>query len=200
MELQIATHTTLEGFFSDLLCEALAAEKLVLPDAAHAYLLQLMTEYAERDALYAATTRDERGTPALALLYQRAHSSAPHERFNAYRQLGDTALVVGGLFSPHIERSLVDLNYYVKMGGAAYSQASTLSSGSIFQTVLSSLASCFGRVVEVLTRVAEKTTLPVAKDVASLYERWIRSPNSEELQRRLMSQGMFPLRGLVEAV
>lgn len=38
----------------------------------------------------------------------------------------------------------------------------------------------------------EKTTLPVARDVAALYERFMRNPESAELQKRLMMQGLVP--------
>jgi hypothetical protein len=199
MELKIESHTNLEGFFADLIREALAAERLKLCESSQAYLLGLVTEYADRDALYRTSTKDQRGTPALFWLYERAVTSAPHERFNAYRQLGDVALVVSGFFTPQVERSLVDVSYYVQMGGAAYSQASSLTNGGIFRTALSELSGCFARVVEVLTRVAEQTTLPIARDVAALYERWIRNPSSSDLNRRLLSQGLIPV-AMLEAV
>ncbi len=123
----------------------------------------------------------------------RAAMSPPHERFNAYRQLGDTALVVSGLFAPHLDRAPVDVNYYVKMGGAAYSHASSLSSGGLFRVALSQLAIYFGKVVEVLTKLAERTTLPIKRDVGDLYERWMRNPDSAELQKRLIGQGLIPV-------
>lgn len=187
----IDTHTTLEGFFHDLLRDALAVERVELSEASKVYLLGLCTEFAGRDALYAATARDERGTPALAELYQRAVMSAPRERFNAYRQLGDIALMVAGFFAPHIERSLVDVDYYVRMGGAAYHQASSLSNTGV-RGLFSQLAASYAQLVEVLTRVAERTTLPVAGDVAALYERFLRNPRSSDLQQRLVRQGLIP--------
>lgn len=200
MERRIDTQTTLEGYFHELFRGALAAERIDLSDSAKAYVLQLVTEYAERDALHGASKKEERGTPALFWLYERAVTAPPHERFNAFRQMGDIALVVSGFFGPHIDRSLVDVSYYVQMGGTAYSQAATLSHGGAFRTVLEQLAVRFAKVVEVLTRVAEQTTLPVAKDLGALYERWVRNPSSQDLQRRLATSGVFPVKGLLEAV
>ncbi|MFO0723654.1 MAG: hypothetical protein U1E65_07740 [Myxococcota bacterium] len=192
MSSQLDTNTTIEGFFEELLREALVAERVQLSDSASAYLLQLLKEFASKDALYGGVARDERRTPALATLYQRALESPPAERFDAYRHLGDTALVVSGFFAPQIERTLVDVSYYVKMGGAAYDAAATLVRGGV-GPVFSQLSTWFGRLVEVLTRVAERTTLPVARDQGALFERLLRTPGSAELHRRLIAQGLIPL-------
>lgn len=195
----IEIQTSLEGFFDALLRDALVAERLTLSDPSTAYLVQLFREYAERDALYAAGSRDERGTPALATLYQRAIEAAPGERFHAYRQLGDVALVVAGFFAPHVERrKVVDVRYYADMGAAAYHHAAALTGGAV-QDILQQLSRCFARVIEVFTRVAERTTLPVRKDVGALFDRWSMNPDSAELTRRLLSVGLVPVIGGVKA-
>lgn len=200
MEPRITIQTSLEGFFDSLLRDAMAAEQLKLSDTSSAYLLQLVTEYSGRDALYGVGERDERGTPALASLYQRAIEAAPRERFNAYRQLGDVALVVAGFFAPHVERrKTVDLRYYADMGAAAYHHAAVLAQGA-FQDILGQLSTCFGKVIEVLTRIAEKTTLPVRKDVGALFDRWSMNPDSEELMRRMLDQGLIPMIGAGRSV
>lgn len=195
MEPRITIQTSLEGYFEALLRDAMAAERLSLSTTSSAYVLQLVTEYSGRDALYGAGDRDERGTPALATLYQRAIEAAPRERFNAYRQLGDVALVVAGFFAPHVERrKTVDLRYYADMGSAAYHHAATLAHGA-FLDIFGELSTSFGKVIEVLTRIAEKTTLPVRKDVGALFDRWSMNPDSAELMRRLLSQGLVPVIG-----
>ena len=57
------------------------------------------------------------------------------------------------------------------------------------------LAGKFKQLVEVLTRVAEQTTLPVAEDVCALYQRLMRNPDSVDLTRRLLEQGFLPIAG-----
>jgi len=199
MERGIEIQTSLAGFFDALLRDALVAERLTLPDPATSYLVQLVTEFAARDALYAHGEKDERGTPALATLYTRAIEAPPYERFNAYRQLGDVALVVAGLFGPHVERrKSVDLRYYADMGSAAYHHAASLARDG-FGVVLGHLSSCFNRVIEVLTRLAEKTTLPVRRDVGAMFDRWAMNPESEELTKRLLTMGLVPVTGPAKA-
>ncbi|MEM8993945.1 MAG: hypothetical protein AAGF23_04055, partial [Acidobacteriota bacterium] len=80
------------------------------------------------------------------------------------------------------------VDYYVDMGRAAYDSAARHTQ-AVFQSMFFELAMKFARIVEVLTRVAEETTLPVRKDLANLYERMLRNPESQALNRRLLSEG-----------
>ena len=191
----IETDQSIEALFGTLLVDALASERVVLREEGEAYLLQLCQRMAHRDALHAFQGSDDPGTPALVALYRRARECAPSERFDAYRTLGDVSLVVSGLFQPHVARprSVVGVDYYVRMGSAAYDSASKLSAASGFGPILAELAAKFARLVEVLTRVAEQTTLPVADDLAALYARFRRNPESAALLERLSHAGASPV-------
>lgn len=199
---QIETHASIEEYFGDLLKEALATERLCLGDASAAYVLRLFSEFAERGALHARDTRGERGTPALVWLYERAQTGGSGVRFDSYRHLGDVALFVSGFFGPHITRarSAVGVEYYVDMGQAAYDTAAVLAKPTGFGALLSELAAKFRRLVEVLTRVAERTTLPVARDMTALYERLMMNPESTDLFKRLLTKGVVPVFGSVGAL
>ena len=194
MVARIETHATLEGFFGDLIQEALAAERLDLDESSVSYLLSLCREFSRHEVMFGSERPGESGTPGLVWLFERAQSTDRGTRFQAYRHLGDVSLMVSGFFSPHIERerSLVGVEYYVQMGSNAYDSAAALAQANNFGQLLSELAQKFRRVVEVLMRVAEQTTLPIARDVAALYERYSRNPESLELLRRLSQQGAAP--------
>lgn len=194
---RIDTHCSLESYFEGLLRDALDAEQVAVPDDTFTYVLHLVGDFSSPDALRAPEGRDEPGTPGLVWLYQAAREAAPSHRFDAYRRLGDVALVVAGFFGPHVERSrsLVSLDYYVEMGRSAYSAAAALGARTGFEHLLADLSRRFGSMVEVLTRVAEQTTLPVTADLGALYQRLLRNPDSPELSRRLLGQGAFPVFG-----
>lgn len=189
----IEMYTSLEGFFAGLLTEALDSERLELAPDSRAYLVQIVSEYGTTQALHRGGRPGERGTPGLVWLYEEAARARPSERFDAYRHLGDVALVVSGFYAPHVERSLVDVRYYVGMGEAAYARCASLAELRPFRSMFEQLAHAFERIVEVLTRVAEMTTIPVARDVGSIYERWLRNPESGPLAERLLSQGAVPI-------
>lgn len=191
----IETQKSVEALFRGLLTDALATEQVVLREGGQAYLLQLCRRMTHRDALHVLQAPEDPGTPALVGLYRRARECAPSQRFDAYRTLGDVALIVSGLFQPHVARprSAVGVDYYVRMGSAAYDTAAGLSEASGFGPILAELAAKFARLVEVLTRVAEQTTLPVANDLAALYARFRRNPDSQALLDRLTTAGAMPV-------
>jgi len=194
---RIETDCSLEGFFKDLLEQALVAERVQLDTEGFSYVLHLVGEFARPDVLHGRGQRDDPGTPALVWLYKEAREAAPSQRFDAYRHLGDVALVVAGFFAPHVERarSLVGVDYYVDMGRTAYDVAAQSAFAGGFQRLLRELADKFAHLVEVLSRVAERTTLPVSRDIASLYARMLKNPDSARLTERMLVQGAFPVFG-----
>lgn len=191
----IGTHSSLDGFFHDLLDDALQTERVEIAVSSRAYLVQLFQEFSRTEGLHRATGHDDTGAPTLAWLYERAHSGAPSQRFDAWRHLGDVALMVAGLFGAYIERrrSLVGVDYYVQMGAGAYGSAASFSYPSGIGLVLEELARKFRHLVDVLTRVGEATTLPVATGIERLYERWMANPGQEDLLERLGRLGAAPV-------
>jgi hypothetical protein len=194
MSRAIATHLTLEAYFRELLEEALDDEQLTLQEPSVAYLLRVVSDFGGPGALHEGG-KGEPGTPALVWLYERAQRGESGQRFDAYRHLGDVSLVVGGFFTPHIERkrSLVGLDYYVNMGASAYQAAAELARQSGFAQLLRELAEKFKRVVQVFSFVAERTTLPVARDLSGVYERFLLNPDSPGASERLLDIGFAPV-------
>jgi hypothetical protein len=190
---RIETHTSLEAFFGTLLREALRTERVELETASFTYLLNLVGDFSNPEAL--ASGRGEAGTPGLVWLYQEAREAPPSHRFEAYRRLGDVALMVAGFFGPHIQRSrsVVGIDYYVDMGRTAYEAAGNYAARSGFSQMLGDISAKFEPLVEVLTRMAEQTTLPVAHDMAALYARILRNPDSHRLSVSFKAQGAFPV-------
>lgn len=187
---------SLEDFFNGLLTDALDATGLEIGDGSRAYLLQLVGDCSRVEELHRGARSDEPGTPTLVWLYERAQCGAPSERFDAWRHLGDVALIVAGLFGAHLQRrrNLVGVDYYVRMGAGAYGSAATYHRGG-FGPILEELAAKFRYLVDVLTRVGEATTLPVADGLERLYDRWAANPRQVDLQERLIRRGAVPILG-----
>lgn len=194
MSRAILTHQTLESFFRELLEEAMQSEHLDLEEPSLAYLLKVVADFGAGGGLHEGG-KDEPGTPALVWLYEKAQHGDAGQRFDAYRHLGDVSLVVGGFFTPHIERkrSLVGLDYYVNMGAAAYNAASELARQTGFAALLREIAEKFSRVVQMFSFVAERTTLPVARDLSAAYERFLLNPDSPGAQSLLLDIGVAPV-------
>ena len=195
MKKTIITTGSVEGFFRDLLEEVLNREALQLSEDSSAYLVQLVSGFTSPESLHGGGRAGESGTPTLFGLYESAVTAAPTEQFEAYRRLGDVSLFVSSFFAPQVESSVVSFEYYLRMGGGAYDRAASLDRRGTMRPLMSQLSRKFTRVVEVLTKLAEKTTLPLRRDLATLYERWSRNPESVDLYQRLLDQGAIPIKG-----
>ena len=68
---------------------------------------------------------------------RRLRSSAP-----ACRQIGDVSLFISGFFSDSLRRKLVDVDYYVSIGGYAYNALSRVETDT-FSPVFAELATKF---------------------------------------------------------
>jgi len=133
-------------------------------------------------------------TATLAWLYREARESPPGARFEAYRRLGDVALVAPSLFAPYVERrrALVGRSYYVQMGAAAYDAASELARSG-FRGLLRELSTQFRALVDVLSRMAESTTLPMQRDLERWVDRLDDDPHDSAALRHLRSRGLAPV-------
>ncbi len=198
---KIDTHSSIEGYFKSLLETAIEDLEVEITPEGFEYVLRLFSDFNRIEKLQALANQ-EPGTPALVWLYERAQTVDEGQRFAAYRNLGDVALLVSGLFAPHIERqrSLVGVDYYIDMGSSAYGCAASLARTNGFGHMLRQLAGKFSSMVEVLTRVAEETTLPVNHSIERIYERYMKHPKSKFLQDKLIETGSMPVFGLSKAV
>ena len=80
-------------------------------------------------------------------------ASGPGERVKALKEVGDTALYVVGFFAESLERSLVQADYYMGLGSAAYGELASRLGGSSVREVYEELASGFPAFVDVLGEV-----------------------------------------------
>jgi len=185
----IDAHTTLDEYFRDLLARALQAERCEVPLEVQQYLTRLCVDFAATGAPGA-----DDATATLAWLYREAREAPPAARFDAYRRLGDVALVAPSLFAPYVERrrALVGRSYYVQMGAAAYDAAAGLARSG-FSTLLRELSERFRHLVDVLSRMAEATTLPMQQDLERLVARLQERPDDPAALRSLQREGLVPV-------
>jgi len=161
------------------------------------YIVNLLTYYTRAENLFAGTEPRVTCQP-LALIYAQAvEAQSPEARQASLKRLGDLALVVAGLFSASLSRRLVDVDYYIAMGGAAYGFLADSSAGSVrgkvFAAVFGELAVKFQAFVDVLAEVSENSSLGARADVMRLYEVWLKT-GSKRAAGKLRALGVEPVR------
>src|SRR4051812_33834822 len=112
-------------FFRNEVTDARSALGIQMTDMEEFYLVNLLCEFSRHDKATPAP-----GEEPLALMYKRALDAPLKERVQMLKNLGDVALYISGFFAEFIERSLVDIDYYVSMGGHAYKNVSSLVGGT----------------------------------------------------------------------
>jgi len=179
---------SLEAFFQEAVDRALREHRLDAQPLTEHYLVRLLATYASQPI-------DD--TP-LALKMLGAHTAAPREKRERLREVGDTSLFLSGFWAESFARRLVDVEYYIGLGGCAYGELARTGLGwrrDPYGDVYGTLAENFARFVEVLTIISRRLMPPSGpRDVIKLYERWLRT-RSSWAARRLAALGVLPQRG-----
>lgn len=192
----LALSTNLEGFFEELLSQALQERRTRATEAASTYLVALLRDYA-RPAHEAA--RPLNGS--LTLLLADALASSGSERFERLKTLGDGVLYVRGFFPDHLATRGVTLDYVDAVGARAYDGAASMlrrGGGGHAFALFEELAEKFDAFAEVLHTIADRfqanAALGSESGVLKVYERWLKT-GSAQLAAVLGMQGLVPVRG-----
>jgi hypothetical protein len=131
----------------------------------------------------------------LAIRLVRALQSGGSNQRHGLRQVGDLSLFISGFFSDSLRRSLVDVDYYVSLGGYAYGSLS--QSPDVLSPIFAELSEKFTAFVDVLSEVSERTSLTSDSDLLRLYEKWMRT-GSRRNGDLLAEKGIVPNESIVK--
>jgi hypothetical protein len=192
---RVLTSRSVEDFFHDALQSALGNQQIEASADTVRYVVNVLSAFSRTDRLY-QHTGDGYGLKPLALLYADAvYSTNTTERNYALRRLGDVALFIAGLFSHSLNRKLVDVDYYVAMGGSAYGQLSSnvLASrtGTAMSPVFAELSRKFTDFVDALAEIGEDANFNNDSDLLRSYEVWLRT-GSRRAREHLRRAGIQP--------
>jgi hypothetical protein len=189
---------SLKEFFRDALHDALAHQHVAVEGETEHYVVNMLTLFADADALYERNSHDgaqrSRLKP-LALMLGEALEAPTHEaRFHALQRLGDVSLFIAGFFSAGFARRLVDIDYHIAMGGRAYgtlADSCPPARGRTMRQVFAELATKFVPVVDALNEISESSYQHSDRDRLRLYELWVKT-GSERSRRLLRKLGVEP--------
>jgi hypothetical protein len=185
---------SLQEFFKDSVTTVMAKQGVAADDHTAYYIVNLLTLFARQETLYDQGEAGP-GIQPLALLLAAAAETPSREARNALlRRVGDTSLFVAGFLGDGFARKLVDVDYYIDMGGAAYGRLSDnvrgTREGRAFGPVFAELAEKFVDFVDVIAEIRDSGKAG-AIDVLRLYEVWLRT-RSRRAERLLREQGLEP--------
>ena len=183
----------LTEYFHESVATAMARQNTEAAEETVYYVVNLLTSFARSDRFFEPTPDGMMIRPLAGYYADAIYAESPVQRNDALKRLGDVALFIAGIFSQNLNRKVVDIDYYVAMGGNAYwSLAETVrgSARAVLAEIFAELAEKFVSFVDVLGEVGERK--PYAdSDILRLYEVWIRT-GSERAARRLRKLGLEP--------
>jgi hypothetical protein len=169
-------------YFKELVDEALAHQRIAAQELTTFYVVQLLAGFLQRPA-------NESDEP-LAFQLARALESGGVQQRTSLKQIGDVSLFISGFFSDSLRRKLVDVDYYVNIGGVAYGTLSRRETDTL-SPVFAELAENFVSFVDVLSEVSERSSCGSNSDLLRLYERWLKT-GSVRSGQLLVQRGVVP--------
>jgi hypothetical protein len=173
-------------WFRELVSDALAQRRIQVQEATEFYLVNLLAQNLSKDRAAAGAAEHE----PLALMLAKALEGDREARYRNLKRLGDTSLFVSGFFGDSLARSLVDVDYYIAMGGRAYDALAAEGYGpSGTRQLFGELAERFANFVDLFAEIAEMSELGSNRGLVRLYERFLLT-GSERVAQRLRERGV----------
>lgn len=176
-------------FFMGKVQEALVHRQVVASPMTEFYLVNLLQEFKKSEKLFESEGTKMMEKP-LALLFANAVKGDTQTKIRCLKQMGDLSLYTAGFFAERVKKKLVDLDYYIRMGGGAYqSLSSILNREKTFAELYQELGTLFPDLVGVLSEVAATGFAANNRDLLKVYERWL-ATGSEHLEKMLKDEGI----------
>jgi hypothetical protein len=172
-------------YFKELVDKALTHQGLATQELTAFYVVQLLASFLQRPVAGAA----EDQMPLAVRLAQALESGGMRKR-ESLREIGDVSLFISGFFSDSLHRKLVDVDYYVSIGGCAYNALSRVETDT-FSSVFAELGEKFVGFVDVLSEISERTSCASNADLLRLYEKWLKT-GSRRSGQLLVERGVVP--------
>jgi hypothetical protein len=169
-------------YFKELVETAIQNQQIAAGEMTSFYVVNMLARFIHFDA----TEDDE---PLGVRLAQALQAGGSVQR-TGLRRVGDLSLFISGFFSDSLNRSLVDVDYYIHLGERAYGSLARQSDDT-FSNVFDELAEKFPSFVDVLGEVSERSALTSNSDLLRLYERFLRT-RSRRSGDLLVSRGIVP--------
>lgn len=186
----------LRDYFRESIDAAIEKQKVeVDPHAAH-YVVNLLTLFSRSEDLYEDHGETYGLKPLALMLVDAVEAGSAEQRTFSLQRIGDVSLFIAGFFADSLAHRLVDLDYYIHMGGNAYGSLSDEIRGTLRGRALAhvyrELARKFQVVVDVLNDVRDGARRSSDIDLLRTYEVWLKT-GSRRAAALLRQNGVVPM-------
>lgn len=180
--------------FAEVLQEAYLDRKLKADPYVDIYLIQLLKHYLDSKNLFQPFQEDsiEKPPQTLAEMYLLGMNAPAPKNREMMKVLADRALYMSGFFGDSLQRKLIDVDYYMEMGSAAYTNLSRWTKEDQASHTYKIFSEKFSDFVDVLSYVSQKSAIQADQNILRLYERYVRT-GSEIARDRLNELGVVTI-------
>jgi hypothetical protein len=178
-------HETPMEYFKDLVEGALERQRVPSSEATAFYLVSLLAGFVSERPDGPALIEEP-----LAVRLARALQTGGIQQREGLRRVGDASLFISGFFADSLNRKLVDVDYYITLGGYAYGSLSRHDEDACAE-IFAELAEKFVSYVDVLAEVSERSSINSNTELLRLYEKWLRT-GSRRNGELLVERGIVP--------
>lgn len=178
-------------YFTEQLEKAFGELKLNPRPLAKSYLIGLLEYFMFSHNLFLVdeeTGKYKRET--LAEMYLKAQNSPLSQKIDLLKRLGDSSLYISGFFGDSLQKKLVDIDYYMDMGGMAYGNLAVATADEKLSEVYQEFSTRFVEFVDVLTYISQESQVQSNEDLLRLYDRYV-STGSKLAEGQLMDKGVL---------
>lgn len=117
---------SLQAFFFDELQSINKKTTKPLPNEMIFYSSMVLDRYAESANYFSVEEDGSIKEKVLGLKLLEASQKGSRQKQMELKEVGDTALILCGIFSESVNRKITDLSYYQSLGQSAYQQLNTI--------------------------------------------------------------------------
>jgi hypothetical protein len=182
-------------FFKDLVRKGFEQRRLETYPHVESYVVNLLEHYLDARNLF-DPEYDEAGRripKTLAEMYLIANNAEdPFVKVELLKKLGDRSLYMSGFFGDSLQRKVVDVDYYVHMGGVAYGTLASYVREDVHAKVYATISKRFVDFMDVLTYISHSSFIKSNESVLRLYDRYL-TTGSELAREKLCEMGVLPV-------
>ena len=151
--------------FAEVLKEAYVERRLKTDPHVDIYLIQLLKHYLSSNNLFKPFHEDstERPPQTLAEMYLIGMNAPAPKNKELMKILADRALYMSGFFGDSLQKKLIDVDYYMEMGSAAYTNLSHWTKedqvSSIYKIFSENFSDCGILVLQIFLNSKSKSSI-----------------------------------------
>jgi hypothetical protein len=189
--MQMSLFVSPNEYFHTVVNEACEHRKFKTFPMAKGYLADLLQFYVPAANLFDEVDSSGRRTrETLAETFLRAQSAEASVRVELLKKLGDRSLYISGFFGDSLQRKLIDVDYYIDMGGMAYGALASCVREDTTAKLYSEYAHRFFDYVEVLMHISSHSAVQNEENLMRLFEIYAKT-GSEVARDKLMERGLI---------